>query len=36
LRKPVNEALLQLREDGTYWTLFEKWFGAASGGKDAK
>jgi polar amino acid transport system substrate-binding protein len=36
LRKPVNQALLQLREDGTYWTLFEKWFGAAGGGKDAK
>ena len=29
LRKPVNEALLRLREDGTYSTLFEKWFGIA-------
>ena len=29
LRKPVNEALLRLREDGTYSMLFEKWFGIA-------
>lgn len=25
-RKPVNEALLALREDGTYQRLYEKWF----------
>lgn len=28
LRKPVNEALLKLREDGTYDALFAKWFSA--------
>jgi polar amino acid transport system substrate-binding protein len=27
-RKPVNEALLKLREDGTYETIYRKWFGA--------
>jgi polar amino acid transport system substrate-binding protein len=26
LRKPVNEALLKLRENGTYDTLYRKWF----------
>jgi polar amino acid transport system substrate-binding protein len=26
LRKPVNEALLKLRETGTYDTLYRKWF----------
>ncbi len=26
LRKPVNEALLKLREDGTYDALYNKWF----------
>ena len=26
LRKPVNEALLKLRENGTYDTLYNKWF----------
>ena len=33
LRKPVNEALLRLREDGTYTTLVERWFGAAGGAR---
>lgn len=28
LRKPINEALLRLRADGTYDQLYEKWFGA--------
>lgn len=28
LRKPVNEALLGLREDGVYQTLQRKWFGS--------
>lgn len=27
LRKPVNEALLGLREDGSFDALYEKWFG---------
>lgn len=27
LRKPVNQALFQLREDGTYNLIKEKWFG---------
>jgi polar amino acid transport system substrate-binding protein len=26
LRKPVNEALLKLNEDGTYEALYKKWF----------
>jgi polar amino acid transport system substrate-binding protein len=26
LRKPVNEALLKLRENGTYDILYRKWF----------
>jgi len=26
LRKSINEALLELYEDGTYETLYEKWF----------
>jgi polar amino acid transport system substrate-binding protein len=32
LRKPLNEALLKLREDGTYDALYNKWF--AAGQKD--
>ena len=28
-RKPVNEALLKLKENGTYDQLYKKWFGAA-------
>ena len=32
LRKPVNEALLKLRENGTYDAIYNKWFGAAEGG----
>lgn len=28
LRKPVNEALLKLRENGTYDAIYAKWFGA--------
>ena len=27
-RKPVNEALLKLKENGTYDQLYNKWFGA--------
>jgi polar amino acid transport system substrate-binding protein len=27
LRKPINEALLQLMQDGTYTEIHEKWFG---------
>ena len=30
-RKPVNEALLDLREDGTYQELYDKWFASESG-----
>jgi polar amino acid transport system substrate-binding protein len=30
LRKPVNEALLRLKENGVYDQLYKKWFGAAS------
>ncbi len=29
LRKPVNEALLKLRENGTYDAIYAKWFSAA-------
>jgi polar amino acid transport system substrate-binding protein len=29
LRKPVNEALLKLRENGTYDTLYAKWFASS-------
>ena len=29
-RKPVNEALLSIREDGTYDRLYKKWFGGGS------
>ena len=29
LRKPVNEALLKLRENGTYDALYNKWFASA-------
>jgi polar amino acid transport system substrate-binding protein len=28
LRKPVNEALLGLMQDGTYQQIYEKWFGS--------
>jgi polar amino acid transport system substrate-binding protein len=27
LRKPINEALLKMREDGSYEKLYQKWFG---------
>jgi polar amino acid transport system substrate-binding protein len=30
LRKPVNEALLKLKETGVYDQLYKKWFGASS------
>ena len=30
-RKPVNEALLKLKENGTYDQLYTKWFGGAGG-----
>ena len=30
-RKPVNEALLKLRENGTYDQLYRKWFGGPAG-----
>jgi polar amino acid transport system substrate-binding protein len=33
LRKPVNEALLRLRENGTYDRLYTKWFGEDTNGK---
>ena len=29
-RKPVNEALLKLKENGTYDQLYKKWFGGAA------
>ena len=32
LRKPVNEALLILRENGTYDALYDKWFSATQPG----
>jgi polar amino acid transport system substrate-binding protein len=32
LRKPVNEALLRLRENGTYDALYAKWFAVTQGG----
>lgn len=31
LRKPVNEALLNLRENGTYDAIFSKWFSVTQG-----
>jgi polar amino acid transport system substrate-binding protein len=31
LRKPINEALLKLREDGTYDALYRKWFAKDEG-----
>ena len=31
LRKPVNEALLKLRENGTYDTLYSRWFANGQG-----
>jgi polar amino acid transport system substrate-binding protein len=33
LRKPVNEALLKLREDGTYDALYAKWFSVTQSGE---
>jgi polar amino acid transport system substrate-binding protein len=30
-RKPVNEALLKLKENGTYDQLYKKWFGGPAG-----
>jgi polar amino acid transport system substrate-binding protein len=33
LRKPVNEALLTLRENGTYDALYAKWFAVTQGGE---
>ena len=27
-RKPINEALLRLKQDGTYDQLYTKWFGS--------
>jgi ABC-type amino acid transport substrate-binding protein len=27
LREAVNRALLRLREDGTYTTIYQRWFG---------
>jgi polar amino acid transport system substrate-binding protein len=27
LREPLNEALLRLRQNGTYDQIYEKWFG---------
>ena len=30
-RKPVNEALLRLRENGQYQTIYDKWFSTESG-----
>ena len=32
LRKPINEALLKLRENGRYDAVYRKWFGAQPGG----
>jgi polar amino acid transport system substrate-binding protein len=34
LRKPVNEALLKLREDGTYDALYSKWFSVTQVGEN--
>lgn len=31
LRKPINAALLKMREDGSYDALVQKWFGARGG-----
>ena len=36
LRKPVNEALLILRENGTYDSLYTKWFSATQSGAAAQ
>ncbi len=27
-RRPVNQAILTLKEDGTYRKIYQKWFGA--------
>ena len=32
LRKPINEALLRLREDGSYDAIYKKWFAVGGGG----
>ena len=32
LRKPISEALLKLRENGTYDALYSKWFATGGGG----
>ena len=32
LRKRINESLLQMREDGSYDALYDKWFGTNSSG----
>ncbi len=32
LRRPVNRALLKLVENGTYDSLYRKWFGQTEGG----
>jgi polar amino acid transport system substrate-binding protein len=31
LRKPINEALLTVRENGVYQKLYDEWFGGSSG-----
>ena len=31
LAEPINQSLLRLREDGTYDTLYRKWFGMSDG-----
>lgn len=31
LAEPINQSLLKLREDGTYQTLYRRWFGASGG-----
>jgi glutamine transport system substrate-binding protein len=33
LREPVNEALAELKEDGTYGDIYEKWFGERPAGE---
>ena len=30
LRKPIDEALLKLRETGAYDEIYQKWFGASA------
>lgn len=31
LAEPINQSLLKLREDGTYETIYRRWFGASGG-----